>query len=80
MMLHRAAPQSNNSQIIIKFLRNDIFCNYLLCKKILSGTEVLISYITNREKARVMLQIGAGHRNNSQIILKLFRYYILIAE
>ena len=27
-------------------------------------------------KAGVMLQIGAGHSNNCQIILKLFRYDI----
>ena len=27
-------------------------------------SEVLITYITNRGKARVMLQIGAGHSNN----------------
>ena len=40
-------------------------------------SEVLITYTTNKGKARVMLHIGAGHSNNCQIILKLFRYDIL---
>ena len=39
-------------------------------------SEILITYFTNRGKARVMLQILAGHSNNCQIILKLFRYDI----
>ena len=38
----------------------------------LEVSQVLISYVTNRGKARMMLHIGAGHTNNSQIILKLF--------
>ena len=37
-------------------------------------SEVLITYVTNRRKARVMLHIGAGHSNDCQIILKLFEY------
>ena len=37
-------------------------------------SEVLITYITNRGKARVMLHMGAGHKNNCQIILNLFGY------
>ena len=43
-----------------------------------SISEVLITYITKRGKARlrVMLHIGAGHSNNCQIILKLFGYNI----
>ena len=39
-------------------------------------SEVLISSVTIRGKAKVMLHIGAGHSNNCQIILKLFRYHI----
>ena len=42
----------------------------------LEVSEVLISYVTHRGKARVMLHIGAGHTNNSQIIPKLFGYDI----
>ena len=38
---------------------------------------MLITYVTNRGKARVMLHIGAGHSNNCQIIIKLFGYDIL---
>ena len=40
----------------------------------LEVSEVLINYVTNRGKARVMLHIGAGHSNNCQIMLKLLRY------
>ena len=36
-------------------------------------SEVLITYVTNRRKARV-LHIGAGHSSNCQIIPKLFGY------
>ena len=39
-------------------------------------TEVLITYVTNRAKVRMMLHIGAGHSNNCKIMLKLFRYDI----
>ena len=42
----------------------------------LEVSEVLITYITNRWKAEVMLHIGAGQSNNYQIILVLFRYDI----
>ena len=59
---------------------NNIFNNILPRKKIsdmhLEVSEVLITYVTNRGKARVILQKGAGHSNNCQIILKLFRYDI----
>ena len=59
---------------------NNISNNTLLLKKIskmhLEVWEVLITYVTNREKVRVMLHIGAGHNNSCQIILKLFRYDI----
>ena len=42
----------------------------------LEVSEVLITYVTYRGKARVMLHIGAGRSNNHQIILKLFGYDI----
>ena len=42
----------------------------------LEVSEVLISYITNRGKAEVMLDIGVGQSNDHQIILKLFIYDI----
>ena len=42
----------------------------------LEVSEVLITYATNRGKARVMLHVGAGHSNNCQIILKLFGHVI----
>ena len=42
----------------------------------LGVSEVLITYVTNRGKAEVMLHIGAGHTTNCQIILKLFGYEI----
>ena len=61
---------------IISNIMNNISNNILPQKKIsnmhLEVSEVLIIYITNRGKARVILHIGAGHRNNCQIILKLF--------
>ena len=37
----------------------------------LEVSEVLITHITCRGKARVMLHIGAGQSNHHQIILKL---------
>ena len=40
----------------------------------LEVSEVLITYVTNMGKPRVMLHIGAGHSNNCQITLKLFVY------
>ena len=42
----------------------------------LEVSEVLITYITNRGKAEVMLDIGAVQSNDHQIILKLFIYDI----
>ena len=42
----------------------------------LEVSEVLITYVTDRGKARVMLHMGAGQSNNHQIILKLFAYDI----
>ena len=35
-------------------------------------SEVLITYVTNRGKARVMLDTGAGHSKNCQIKLQFF--------
>ena len=42
----------------------------------LEVSEVLITHVTSRGKAEVMLDIGAGQSNNHQIILKLFGYDI----
>ena len=42
----------------------------------LEVSEVLITYVTNRRRARVMLHILAGHSNNCQIMLKLLAYDI----
>ena len=39
-------------------------------------SEVLITYVTNRGKAEVILHIGAGQSSNHQIILELFIYDI----
>ena len=78
-MLRIGTGHSNNCQIILKLFGYDIFCNNWQHKKFqanLEVSEVLIIYVTNRGKVRVMLQIGAGHSNNCQIILKLFEYDI----
>ena len=61
VILHIGAGHSNNHQIIIKLFAYDIFCNNLHHKKIkadLEVSEVLITYVTNRGKARVMLHMG----------------------
>ena len=42
----------------------------------LEVSEVLITHVTYRGKARVMLHIGAGQSNNHQIMLKLLVYDI----
>ena len=42
----------------------------------LEVSEVLITYVTNRGKAEVMLHIRAGQSNNYQIILELFGCHI----
>ena len=39
-------------------------------------SKVLITHVTYRGKARVMLHIGVGQSNKNQIILELFRYDI----
>ena len=80
MMSHIGAGPSNNCQMTLKLFGHDIFCNNLQHKNNFQAnleiSELLITYVTNRGKARVMLHIGAAHSNNSQIILKLFRYDI----
>ena len=76
-MLHTG--NSNNCQIILKLFIYDKFSNNLQHKKFqenLELSEVLITYVTNRGKARLMLHIGAGHSNNCQRILKLLGYDI----
>ena len=73
LMLHIGPGHSNNCQIILKLFVYDIFCNNLQHKKFqanLEVSEVLITYVTNKGKANVMLHIGAGHSNNCRIILK----------
>ena len=42
----------------------------------LEVSEVLITYVTNRGKAEVMLHTGAGQSSNYQIILEFFGYDI----
>ena len=46
----------------------------------LEGSEVLITYVTYKGKARVMLHTGAGDTKNSQIIPKLFGYDIFCID
>ena len=53
-----------------------IICSAKKFEVNLEVSEVLITYVTNREKAEVMLDIGAGQSNNHQIILKLLGYDI----
>ena len=53
-----------------------IICSAKKFKMNLEVSEVLITHVTYRGKARVMLHIGAGQSNNHQIILKSLRYGI----
>ena len=50
----------------------------IICRKKneanLEVSEVLITCVTNKGKARVMLHLGAGHSNNCQMIPELFGY------
>ena len=84
MMLHIGAGHSNNCQIILKLFGYDIYlaiiCSTKKFKANLEVSEALITYVTNRKKARVMLHIRADHSNNCQIILKLFRYDTHLAQ
>ena len=73
MMLHIGAGRSNNHQIIFELFGYDTFCKNLQHKKFranLEVSQVLITYVTNGGKARMMLHIGAGHSNNHQIIFE----------
>ena len=75
-MLHIGAGYSNNCQMILQLFGYDIFCNNLQHKKFqvnLEVSKVLITYVTNIGKARVMLQIGAGHSKNYEMILQIVR-------
>ena len=80
VMLDIGAGHTNNSQIIIpKLFGYDIFCNDLQQKTISSkfrGIKGINHLGYKHGKAKVMLDIGAGHTNNSQIIPKLFGYDI----
>ena len=79
LMLHIGAGQSNDYQIKLELFAYDIFCNNLQCKKSkvnLQVLEVLITHVTYKGNAMVMLHIGAGQSNNHQIILELFGYDI----
>ena len=53
-----------------------IICSAKKFKVNLEVSEVFITHITYRRKARVMLHIGAGQSNNYQITLELFGYDI----
>ena len=54
-----------------------IVCSTKKFQANLEVSEVLITHVTNRGKARVILHTGAGHSNNCQkIIFKLFEYDI----
>ena len=53
-----------------------IICSTKKFQANLEVPEVLIIYVTNRGKARVMLHIGVGQSNNCLMVLKLIRYDI----
>ena len=53
-----------------------IICSTKEFEANLEVSEVLITYVTNKGKVRVMLHIGACHSNYCRIILELFRYDI----
>ena len=79
-MLQLGASHTNNCDMILELFGYDIFAIICQTKTISSNFRgirgILITNITNSGKARVMFQIGAGHSNNCQIILKLFRNYM----
>ena len=52
-----------------------IICSTNILQANLEVSEVLITYVTNRGKARVMLHVGVGYSKNCQI-LKFFGYDI----
>ena len=51
-----------------------IICSTKKIQANLEVSEEFITYVTNREKARVMLHIGEGHSNNCEIAIKLLVY------
>ena len=53
-----------------------IICSTKKFRENLEVSEVLITSVTNRRKARMMLHIVSGHSNNCQIIRKFFVYDI----
>ena len=53
-----------------------IICSAKNFKVNFEVSEVLITHVTYKGKARVMLHIGAGQSNNHQIIHQLFGYDI----
>ena len=59
-----------------------IICSTKKIQAHLEVSEVLITYVTNRGKARVKLNIGAGHSNNCQIILNCsdITYFAIICS
>ena len=83
VILHIEAGQSSNYQIILELFGYDIFCNNLQRKKMLSefgSIRGIITHVTYRGKARVMLHILTGQSNNHQIILELFGYDIFCSN
>ena len=71
-MLHVGAGNSNNCQIILKLFGYDIFCNILQHKKNKANLEVsavLITYIANREKTRVMLRIARLSKTDDDVTI-----------
>ena len=74
-MLHIGVRHSNNCQITLKLFGMTYFaviCSTKTFQENLEVSDVLITYIANRGKARVMSHIGVGHSNNCQIILEMF--------
>ena len=53
-----------------------VICSTKTISSKLGGVRGINHHVTNRGKAKVMLPVGAGPSNNSQIILKLFGYDI----
>ena len=53
-----------------------IICSSKEFKAILEVSEVLITYVTNRRKARVMLHVGTGHSNKHRIKIQHLVVYL----
>ena len=77
-MSHKSACNGSNSQLILKWSSYYIFCNNSQTKTklsvnlVISDQEALIAYIKNGGKANAncYMNVGAGHWNKSQMILK----------